>query len=124
MRRLLFTLLLLVPWMLSAQTGFYIPGNTRVKDMRKALQQPDQFALLLQFSPADTALSLNHLDWLDSAYGIAFDAGSRQLSHSSSKSGIFRLSFSMKSFPETPFLRHANMQFSPAIKPETCLFLF
>lgn len=79
MRRLLFTLLLLVPWMLSAQTGFYIPGNTRVKDMRKALQQPDQFALLLQFSPADTALSLNHLDWLDSAYGIAFDAGSRQL---------------------------------------------
>ena len=79
MRRLLFLLLLAAPLMLHAQTGFYIPGNSRVKDMRKALQDPEHFALLLNFSSGDTSLSLSHLDWLDSAYGIAFDMQSQRL---------------------------------------------
>lgn len=80
MRRLLPILLVfltLTP-LLNAQPGFYIPGNTRVKDMQKALQDPEQFALLLQFSGRDTSLTLSHLDWLDSAYGIAFDMQSQR----------------------------------------------
>lgn len=82
MRRFAILILLSVwffPLSLCAQTGFYIPGNNRVKDMRKAMQNPPQFALLLQFSPEDTALTLNHLDWLDSAYSVAFNPSSQQL---------------------------------------------
>ena len=81
MRRLLLTLLfsmaLSVP--LCAQTDFYIHGNGRVKDMRKALQDPECFALLLHFSEGDTSLTLSHLDWLDSAYGYAFNPQSRRM---------------------------------------------
>ena len=79
MRRLVFLALLSLSTLLNAQTGFYIPGNNRVKDMRKALQDPEQFALLLQFSGSDTALNLSHLDWLDSAYSIAFNMQSQRL---------------------------------------------
>lgn len=79
MRRLVFIALLFLSTLLNAQTGFYIPGNNRVKDMRKALQDPEQFALLLQFSGSDTALNLSHLDWLDSAYSIAFNMQSQRL---------------------------------------------
>ena len=56
-----------------AQSGFHIPGQKKVKDMQKALYQPESFALLIQFVGQDSTLSLAHLDLLDSAYRIAFD---------------------------------------------------
>ena len=72
-RCLILMMLSVLPLAGVAQTGFYIPGNTRVKDMSKALCDADQFALLLEFGSSDTTLSLEHLDWLDSAYGYAFN---------------------------------------------------
>ncbi|KWW32157.1 MAG: hypothetical protein AUK63_253 [bacterium P3] len=76
---LLYLILTASPLLMRAQTGFYIPGNTRVKDMHKAMHDPETFALLLQFQPSDTTLSLSHLDWLDSAYSVAFSPQSRRL---------------------------------------------
>lgn len=79
LRRLILFALVVIPLALCAQSDFYIPGNSRVKDMRKALQDPEQFALLLQFTGSDTTLTLSHLDWLDSAYGYAFNPQSRRM---------------------------------------------
>lgn len=62
-----------------AQTGFYIPDNNRVKDLGKVLPTADRFALLLHFDNNDTSLSLNHLDWLDSTYKIAFNSESQKM---------------------------------------------
>ena len=64
---------------LSAQTGFHIPNGARVKDAKKAMHNPETFALLLQCGASDSVLSLSHLDWLDSSYAIAFDINNPRL---------------------------------------------
>ena len=58
---------------LSAQSGLYVPSLKPVKDMQRALAQPEVFFLLLQYQGQDEAFSVADLDLLDSAYGIAFN---------------------------------------------------
>ena len=55
-----------------AQSGFYLPTAKPVRDMQKALTNPEAFHLLL--SGPDDAVSYSEadLDLLDSAYAIAF----------------------------------------------------
>ncbi|MBQ9473889.1 MAG: hypothetical protein IJU81_05725 [Bacteroidales bacterium] len=70
---LLSILLLLSPLPLTAQGSFHIPGAKTVKDMRKALVNPQAFALLLPIEGSDTVYATAQLDLLDSAYRIAFN---------------------------------------------------
>ena len=56
----------------SAQTGFYIPSKKPVKNMKKAMQHPQQFCLVLNYNGTLTDYSVNDLDWLDSVYRVAF----------------------------------------------------
>lgn len=62
-----------------AQSGIYVPSAKPVKNMKKALEQPDVFCLILYFAPGDTVCKINDLDLLDSAYRIAFDRESPKL---------------------------------------------
>ena len=74
MKRFLLIILFLIAFLgVQAQSGIYIPSAKPIKDMQKAMQNPEQFCLLLNFKDADSALSLSDLDLLDSVYGIAFD---------------------------------------------------
>lgn len=77
MKRLLTLLLVLavhlVPLATRAQSGLYVPSAKPVKDMQKALTNPQTFSLLLTYQGSDTTYSVAHLDLLDSAYRIAFD---------------------------------------------------
>ena len=56
----------------AAQTGFYVPSTKPVRNMQKALENPEVFHLLLCLQDDETGYSVAHLDLLDSAYGIAF----------------------------------------------------
>lgn len=58
---------------LRAQSGLYIPSAKPVKNMQKALQNPEVFCLLLTFDGDETSYREADLDLLDSAYRIAFD---------------------------------------------------
>ena len=57
---------------LQAQTGFYVPSAKPVRDMQKALINPEVFHLLLCAQGDETTYSVADLDLLDSAYAIAF----------------------------------------------------
>ncbi|MBQ8703656.1 MAG: hypothetical protein IJ524_04715 [Bacteroidales bacterium] len=57
---------------LAAQSGLYVPSAKPVRDMQKALTNPEAFYLLLSGPEGATAYSEDDLDLLDSAYGIAF----------------------------------------------------
>lgn len=57
---------------LQAQTGFYVPSAKPVRDMQKALTNPEVFHLLLCAQGDETTYSVADLDLLDSAYAIAF----------------------------------------------------
>lgn len=67
---LVVALLLAVP--LAAQSGFYVPSAKPVRDMQKALTNPEVFHLVLCGTERQTACTETELDLLDSAYGIAF----------------------------------------------------
>lgn len=56
-----------------SQSGLYIPSAKSVKNMQKALTNPESFCLLLTYHGTDSTYSVSDLDLLDSAYNIAFD---------------------------------------------------
>ena len=55
-----------------AQSGLYVPSAKPIRDMQKALTNPEVFQLLLCATEDATAYNESDLDLLDSAYGIAF----------------------------------------------------
>ncbi len=57
----------------SAQSGLYIPSAKPVKNMQRALENPERFCLLLTYRGGSTEFDISALDLLDSAYRIAFD---------------------------------------------------
>ncbi|MBR3828302.1 MAG: hypothetical protein IKJ40_03260 [Bacteroidales bacterium] len=57
---------------LQAQTGIYIPSAKPVKNMQKAMINPDKFCLLIDYNGQSANYSVNDLDWLDSVYRVAF----------------------------------------------------
>ena len=72
LRIVLMTLLLSLGAAASAQSGLYVPSAKPIKDMQKALVNPQVFHLLLTFQGNDSTYTISHLDLLDSAYRIAF----------------------------------------------------
>ena len=56
-----------------AQTGLYVPAKGPVRNMQKALHNPEVFYLLLCYDGASATYAVNDLDLLDSTYRIAFD---------------------------------------------------
>ncbi len=56
-----------------AQTGLYVPAKGPVRNMKKALHNPEVFYLLLCYEGSAPTYSVSDLDLLDSAYRIAFD---------------------------------------------------
>lgn len=56
-----------------AQTGLYVPAKGPVRNMQKALHNPEVFYLLLCYEGSAPTYSVSDLDLLDSAYRIAFD---------------------------------------------------
>lgn len=64
---------------LSAQTGIYIPSAKPIKNMAKAMVNPPVFCLLLHYGGNNTAYATSDLDWLDSAYRVAFDRNNPNL---------------------------------------------
>ena len=56
-----------------AQTGLYVPAKGPVRNMQKALHNPEVFYLLLCYEGSAPTYSVGDLDLLDSAYRIAFD---------------------------------------------------
>ena len=71
-RLLVAVLLTTVVWPLSAQTGLYLPTDKPVRNMQKALENPEAFHLLLCLREGATTYAVSDLDMLDSAYAIAF----------------------------------------------------
>lgn len=63
----------------NAQTGIYIPSAKPIKNMQKAMVHPDVFCLLINFNGGNTQYGVGDLDWLDSAYRVAFDRGNPKL---------------------------------------------
>ena len=55
-----------------AQTGIYIPSTKPVKNMKRAMQNPEQFCLLIQYQGQDSTFGTSALDWLDSSFNVAF----------------------------------------------------
>ncbi|MBO4586666.1 MAG: hypothetical protein J5677_02460 [Bacteroidales bacterium] len=62
----------LLPFTLCAQSGLYVPSGKPVRNMQKALTNPEAFYLLLTYQGGSTNYSVSDLDLLDSAYRIAF----------------------------------------------------
>ena len=56
----------------SAQSGLYIPSAKPVKNMQRALQNPEVFCLLIKYQGNSAEYDTTALDLLDSAYRIAF----------------------------------------------------
>lgn len=56
-----------------AQSGLYIPSAKPVKNMQKALHNPEVFCLLVKYNGSSADYDTAALDLLDSAYRIAFD---------------------------------------------------
>lgn len=54
------------------QSGLYVPSAKPVRNMQKALTNPEVFHLLLKCGDGEESYSERDLDLLDSAYGIAF----------------------------------------------------
>ncbi len=75
-RVLLMVATLLVASWASAQgsrSGLYVPSVKPVKDMRRALTNPEVFHLLIAYGGQESEYDIDALDLLDSAYRIAFD---------------------------------------------------
>lgn len=62
---------------LFAQSGIYLPSAKPAKNGQKkvqvTMQNPDQFALLINYRGGDSTYAPTDLDWLDSAFNVAFD---------------------------------------------------
>jgi len=58
---------------LQGQSGLYIPSAKPIKNIQKALVNPERFCLLLAFDGDQPTFREADLDLLDSAYRIAFD---------------------------------------------------
>lgn len=71
-RPLLMVLFLCFATVVEAQSGLYVPSAKPVRDMKKALTNPEVFHLLLKYSGNQSAYSESDLDLLDSAYRVAF----------------------------------------------------
>lgn len=71
-RGILWILLLLCAGSVSAQSGLYLPTDKPVRNMQKALVNPEAFHLLLCLRGEETSYSEADLDLLDSVYAIAF----------------------------------------------------
>lgn len=75
--RLLFAVVAVVATLSSpfaaAQTGLYVSAKGPVRNMQKALHNPEVFYLLLCYEDDAPTYSVSDLDLLDSAYRIAFD---------------------------------------------------
>lgn len=72
-KQMLWLLLMLSPLLsLSAQSGLYVPSNKPIRNMQKALTNPEVFHLLLKYTGDRPEYSDSDLDLLDSAYRIAF----------------------------------------------------
>lgn len=63
---------LLSAGLLPAQSGLYVPSAKPVRDMQRALTNPETFHLLLDLPAGAKSYATGDLDLLDSAYGIAF----------------------------------------------------
>ena len=76
-KAIIFSLMLALTTALSApavaQTGLYVPAKGPVRNMQKALHNPEVFYLLLCYDGSAPTYSVSDLDLLDSAYRIAFD---------------------------------------------------
>ena len=72
-------LLLMLPLCAQAQTGIYIPSAKPIKNMQKAMEHPDVFCVIINYSGSNDQYSIGDLDWLDSAYRVAFDRGNPKL---------------------------------------------
>lgn len=57
---------------LQAQTGIYIPSAKPIKNMKKAMEHPEKFCLLIKFNGGSSSYGVDALDWLDSAYRVTF----------------------------------------------------
>lgn len=73
------TTLLLLFSAAHAQSGLYVPSAKPVKNMQKALMNPETFHLLLAYHGNDSTYSVTDLDLLDSVYRIAFDINNPKL---------------------------------------------
>lgn len=69
---LVFSLSMSLSGVVKAQTGIYIPSDKPVKNMQKAMENPDVFCLLIEYNGTSESYGTNDLDWLDSAYRVAF----------------------------------------------------
>lgn len=70
--KLLTILLLALCGTAAAQSGLYIPSAKPVKNIQRALQNPERFCLLISYRGGSTEFDTSALDLLDSAYRIAF----------------------------------------------------
>lgn len=68
-----------ITMMSKAQTGIYIPSAKPIKNMQKAMESPDLFCLLIQYNWTDSTYAPGDLDWLDSAYNVAFNRDNPKL---------------------------------------------
>lgn len=67
------TIMIAIPATAFAQSGLYIPSAKPVKNMQRALHNPEVFCLLIKYHGSDADYDTAALDLLDSAYRIAFD---------------------------------------------------
>ena len=72
-------LLLLSVLPLSAQTGIYIPSAKPIKNMQRAMVNPEHFCLLIHYPGSAPDYPVDALDWLDSAYSVAFSRSNPML---------------------------------------------
>ena len=77
--RLLLLLMVMATGVARSQTGIYIPSEKPVKNMQKAMVNPDVFCLLLNYSGTSEFCNVQDLDWLDSAYRVSFDRNNPKL---------------------------------------------
>ncbi|MBR1798401.1 MAG: hypothetical protein IJ761_00680 [Bacteroidales bacterium] len=60
-------------WSAQGQSGLYIPSAKPIRNLQKALEEPEVFSLLIKYHGADSNYAIDDLDLLDSAYRIAFN---------------------------------------------------
>ena len=78
-RALLCVVAVLLSYPSASQTGLYVPSARPVRNMQKALTNPEVFQLLVQYAEGESEYDDQDLDMLDSAYRIAFDVENPRL---------------------------------------------
>lgn len=64
-----------VPSVLPAQSAIFVPSAKPVKNMQRALHNPEVFCLLIRYDADSPEFAVSDLDLLDSAYRIGFAIG-------------------------------------------------